>query len=159
MSQRGLLIALVVSLAVNLFAVGAVVGALLLGPRIHDAGFRRGPPFWMAAQALPAERREAYHRALMGEADEVRDTMRAARRARREAWRTLGEPGYTPAATAARLQQARDLEMQARTQVERKILDFAATLPPAERAELAKGLEKSGPGMRMRTRHGPPPPP
>jgi uncharacterized membrane protein len=48
--------------------------------------------------------------------------------------------------------------MQARTQVERKILDFAVTLPPAERAELAKGLEKSGPGMRMR-RRGPPPPP
>jgi len=156
MSRRALLVALIVSAAVNLFAVGAVVGAFILGPRFHDAGpmMRRGPPLWAAAAELPPERRAAYRQALMGEGDAVRASLRAARRARQETWLSLGGPEFDPKAAAARLEHARDLEMQARGAVERRVLDFAATLPPAERAALAKGLARSGPGRRG---HGPPP--
>jgi uncharacterized membrane protein len=146
MGRRGLLIALIVSLAVNLFAVGAVVGALFLGPRMHMAV--RGPPFWTAAAELPPARRDAYRRMLRGDAGEVREAMRDARRARRDAWRSIGESDFRPQETAARLDHARRLEMQARSVVERRILDFAVTLPPDERAVLAEGLAKSGPRMR-----------
>lgn len=149
MNRRGLLIALIVSLAVNLFAIGAVVGAIVLGPRLHGPGVRPGgPPFWSAAAELPPERRAAYRQALMGEAGEVRDAMRAARQARREAWLSLGDPAFSPGDATARLERARTLEMQARSAVERRIVDFAVTLSPEERARLAKGLAKSGPGRR-----------
>jgi uncharacterized membrane protein len=154
MGRRGLLIALIVSVAVNLFAVGAVVGALVLGPRMHMVV--RGPPFWTAAAELPPARREAYRKMLRSDAGEVREAMREARRARRDAWRSLGEPDSQPSAVAARLDHARQLEMRARSMVERRILDFAATLPPEERAILAEGLAKSGPRFR---REGRPPGP
>jgi uncharacterized membrane protein len=148
MSRRGLLIALVASLAINLFAIGAVVGAIVLGPRIHGPAMRGGggPPFWSAAAELPPERRAAYRRALLGEAGEVRAALRAARHARREAWLSLGDPTFAPQEATVRLERARVLEMQARSVVERRIVDFAATLSPQERAHLAKGLARSRPG-------------
>jgi uncharacterized membrane protein len=154
MGRRGLLIGLIVSLAVNLFVIGAVVGAFVLGPRLHMVT-RGGPPFWTAAAELPPERRAAYRRALRGDADEVREAMRDARRARREAWRSVGDAEFTPEAATARLDKARALEMQARSTIERRIVDFAVTLSPGERALLAEGLAKSGPRLRH---EGRPPP-
>ncbi|HEY3695578.1 periplasmic heavy metal sensor [Phenylobacterium sp.] len=150
MGRRGLLIVLIVSLAVNLFVIGATVGVFALGARMHllRAGLRPAGPLWAAAADLSPERQQAFHQALRGEAGEVGGKLRAARQARRDAWLSLRSEPFDQAAAAAALDRARALEMQARGGVERRIIDFAAGLTPEERARLAERLARWGPGRR-----------
>jgi len=165
MSRRALLISLIVSVAVNLFVIGAVVGALAIGSRMHQGrpgGFRAAGPLWGAAEGLSPERQDAYRAALRGEAGVVGGKLRAARQARREAWLSLNEEHFDPKVAVVALDRARALEFEARGDVERRIVNFAATLTPAERARLAEGLARAGPGPRHRDRpppgpEGPPP--
>ena len=150
-SQRTLTVALVASVALNLFVIGAVVGGVVVGHRVREAA--QGPerprqPLWRAADALPPERQRAYRQLLRAEAGGVGGQMREARQARRDAWADLGAQPLDGPAISRRLAEARALEMTARGGVEDRIVAFAATLPPAERAELAKGLTRSGPGGR-----------
>jgi uncharacterized membrane protein len=157
MGRRTLWIGLVVSLAVNLFLIGAVVGGLVIGSRLHAGrpGLRPGPPLWAAADSLSPERQGAYRQALHGEAGDVRGKMREARMVRRQAWLGLRADPFDAKATVSGLDHARALELDARGAVERRIVDFAVTLTPAERAQLADGLARAGPGPRG-GRRGPP---
>lgn len=151
MSRKTLAILLFVSLALNVFMVGAVVGGLVVGQKFRadrPAMARGGQPLWAAANTLPPEQRRAYRKLLRGEAGEVRDGMREARAARAQAWRQLGAEPFDPAATRASLGVARAREAQVRADVEGRIVDFAAGLPSAERARLAQGLADSQPSRR-----------
>lgn len=147
-SQRTLTLALVASVALNLFVIGAVVGVMVLGHRVREAHGANRPrqPLWSAADTLPPEHQRAYRQLLRGEAGRVGGQMRQARQARREAWDDLGGEPLDGRAISRRLKEARALEMTARGGVEDRIVAFAATLPSAERAELARGLARSGPG-------------
>lgn len=150
MSPRALTIALLASLAINLFAVGAAVGVFVAG---RNAPPMRGQPLgpaalWRAGDALPPDQRQAYRDLLRAQSLEVRQEVRQSRRARREAFEALGEDRVDPAAIRSRLDEARRLEMQARGQVEGALVDFAARLPPPERADLALGLTNFAPGPR-----------
>ena len=160
MSKRSLVISLVVSVALNLFGLGAVVGGFAIAHRLHGMGppphSTMGPgPLWAAADGLPPVHRDAYRKALHEQAQGLVDQVRAAREARREAWKSLRAEPLNPAAVTASLAKARDLEMRARVGVEQTIVNFAAALPPAERAQLSEALAKSGSNMRMEIRHRP----
>ncbi|WP_304164084.1 periplasmic heavy metal sensor [Phenylobacterium aquaticum] len=166
MSPRNLTLALFLSLAVNLFVIGAVVGMFLIGHRLHGVAEapRRPQPLWAAADELPTEHRDAYRQLLQGQAMGVGLQIRQARKARRDAFAALGQEPLDPTGVSKRLADARTLEVQARGEVESRIVDFAASLPPAERAELAHGLVQSAPGpmmgmRRMRPMGEEPPPP
>lgn len=157
MRQRTVFILLFVSLAVNLFMVGALVGALVLGARVHAFMGRGprfgGPPMAAAARALPPEQAQAFHQMLRDEAAAVGPKMRQARQLRREALgRLAGEP-LDPQPILRDLDSARTLEAQARGDVDHRIVDFAARLPADQRARLGQALAqpRRGPG-------GPPPP-
>lgn len=156
MSRRTLAIILFVSLAVNVFLVGAAVGGLVVGQRFRPerpAMARNGPPLWAAASQLAPEQRRAYRQLLRGEAGEVRDGMRAAHEARTRAWRGLAAEPFDPDAAKRDLNAARSRETQIRAGVDGRIVDFAAKLPPADRAALAEGLAQAhqaqGQGRRM----------
>lgn len=155
MSRRALIVALVVSVAMNLFLVGVIAGALRFAGPMHGPGLRPPGPLWAAADGLSPERRRAYRQALRGEVGGVGGKLFEARRARRAAWLSLSAEGFDPAAVAAALQRARTLEFAARGDVEGRVVAFAATLTPAERAILAKGLARARPGRRPGL--GPPP--
>lgn len=156
MSRKTLLVVLFVSLAVNLFVIGAVAGGLVVGGRLHEvrAQGRPGPALWMAGDALPPGERRAYRRLLREEGLAMRPALRQARELRREAWGRMGQEPFDAAAARADLERARRLEIEARGRVEARILDFAGTLPAAERASLAEGLARARGGrgreaMRM----------
>ncbi|WP_340646834.1 periplasmic heavy metal sensor [Phenylobacterium sp.] len=154
-SQRTLTLALIASVALNLFVIGTVVGGILVAQRFRDAApaaNRPRQPLWTAADALPPEHRRAYRQLLRGEAGGVGGQMRQARQARREAWTGLGADPLDGPAISKRLSEARSLEMTARGGVEDRIVTFAATLPPKERAELAKGLARGGQSGEHRPR-------
>ena len=156
MSRKSLLIVLFVSLALNLFLVGALAGGLVVGQRLraeHPPMMSRGgpQPLWRAGDALPPPQARAYRGALNGEGQEMREAMRAARSARQEAWRSMAAEPFDPVAAKQRLAAIRAQEADARGQVEEGIVDFAAGLSPADRAILAKGLTE------QRQNHRPPP--
>ena len=160
MSPRALTIALIASLALNLFIIGTVVGGVLVGAKLRaetpaGAAGRPRQPLWTAADALPPEQRRAYRHLLRGRAQHVGAQMRESRFARREAWLSMAAEPFNANATAQQLALARTLETTARGGVEDRIVAFAATLPPAERAILAEGLARSSPGAGPRAMRGP----
>jgi uncharacterized membrane protein len=137
-SRRTLLILLFVSLALNLFVLGAVAGATFLPQLFHP--HRPPAPFMAAGRALSPAQAEAYREALSSQAMAVRGDLREARRLRRDAWLRLGAEPMDAAAITAELDKARGLEGDARAAVDRRILDFASRLPAADRAKLGQAL-------------------
>lgn len=153
MSRKALFAMLFVSLAVNLFLVGALAGGLVVGQRFRGErppmASRPVQPLWRAGDALPPDQAQAYRKALREEAPGMREAMRAARTARQDAWRAIGQDPFDPTVTKRRLAEIRAEEASARGQIDNNVVDFAASLSPADRAALARGLTE-------RPRGGPP---
>lgn len=148
MFQKPRPILLVVSLALNLFLIGTVVGGLVVGQRLRTMRpppERGGPALWVAARELSPEHRAAYREVLRGEGGEVRMKLRAARESRAEAWQSLGREPFDAAEVRKRLAAARTQDAQAREALEDRMVAFAATLSADERAKLAEGLARPGP--------------
>jgi uncharacterized membrane protein len=147
MSRRGLLIAFVVSLAVNLFVLGGLVGAILMGfMRPHGPPPVSGPPHLAAigAELAPAHR-EAWVTTVKQTAQSSGPKLRQAREYRRQAWQALVNDPVDPQAAIAALDQSRTLEFQARGEMDRAVVGFAATLPADERRKLGDALMRAHP--------------
>jgi uncharacterized membrane protein len=158
-SRRTLIILLFVSLALNLFIVGAIAGGFVFGERFHHRRppqFRGGPPMFAAGASLPDAERGPFLDALRSATDDAKPKIDQARALRRDAWLKLGGDSVDAKGIDASLDQARALEGQARADVEHKIVDFAAHLPAAERGPLSQALAHPMP-HRGGPRRGPPP--
>ena len=160
MTPRRTTLALLASLALNLFLGGILVGGVVIAHRLHGPMMIHHPgphPLWAAADGLDPADRQAFHHLLHDQAETVGRQIQAAHRAHQAAWAKLNAEPFDPAGTARGLAEARALEMQARGGVEQRVIDFAATLPPAKRALLAAGLAKSAAHpVMVQIRHGPP---
>jgi len=106
------------------------------------AGVAPRPPLISAGDVLSPESRQAFRRALNAANRRNRPIVQQARAERLAALAALGAPGYDPAEVGRRLEMARDLDQQARANVEAALAAFTATLSPQERAALADGLTK-----------------
>lgn len=147
MSGRKLVIALLVSLAVNLFLVGLGVGAWALGPRLmqptpvvtQGAG-RPALPLWAVARSLSPQYRPAFNIVLRKALLDTVGDIREARAIKRRAFDAMAADDFDPIKTTADLDSARALEFGARQRVEHDVLIYAATLPLEERANLAEAM-------------------
>lgn len=129
---------LALSLVLNVFLVGVVVGGYLWvqnGDRPIAAGALR-----IAGSELPAEEGKAMRRAM-------RQTRRAQSVATHESWEArrevaglLREPRPDRAAILALLSRARAADMVVRGAVEQRAVDFAIALPGADRNKLAQAM-------------------
>lgn len=147
MNGGKLLIALLASLAVNLFLVGLGIGAWALGPRlmqpapvvVQGAG-RPALPLWAVGRSLSPQYRPAFNavlrKALLGTVGDIRK----ARALKREAFDTLAGDDFDAAKANADLDSARTLEFGARQRVEHDVMVYAATLPAEERANLSEAM-------------------
>ncbi|MCF8504241.1 MAG: periplasmic heavy metal sensor [Caulobacter sp.] len=147
MTQRRLTIALLVSLALNLFLVGLGVGAWALGPRLMQPspvvvqGPGRAPlPFWASARALSPQYRPAFSAMLRGALADTVGDIREARKIKRQAFDAMSSGDFDAGRVTAELDRARTLEFGARARLERDMLAFSATLPLEERANLAEAM-------------------
>lgn len=151
MSRRGLVITLIVSLAVNLFVLGGLAGAALMGLPLHRPPPQSGPPRLAAlGAALTPEQRQAWQATIRQSAQNAGPKLRQARLLRGQAWRAMSADTVDTQAVLAALSQSRGLEFQARSEMDRAVVGFTATLPADERRKLSEALS--------RDRHGGPPP-
>ncbi|MBI1405863.1 MAG: periplasmic heavy metal sensor [Caulobacter sp.] len=169
MKPRGLIIALLASLALNLFLGGLIVGGAVVARRVADLAPAAAPqgrlPLWRAGDELPVLKRRAFRQMFRKAAVSSQEELRASRRIRREAIAALDSPDFNAEAVIARMEEARQTDGRARGGVEAEIMRFAATLTPQERSLLADGLRRAMAGQlrdpppRGQPRRGRPPEP
>jgi uncharacterized membrane protein len=155
--SRGWKIALAVSLALNLFVLGAAGGVLYRdaqGPPGRFGG--RGGPLGRAVEGLSGDQRAAFRQMLHDQVEAARPLIQDARRSRRQAFDLLSAPTFDRAAAGQAMAQARNDEGRIRAAMENAVLDFAARLSPQQRASMAEAIRKAAP---VRWGGGPPPRP
>lgn len=146
-SPRWMKILLVVSLALNLLAIGFAVAHVVTGPRFVSAG-----PAASLADArkllwsLPRDRRRALREEFISlHEDEFRAKRREWRTARRDLGRVLARSDATDAEIADAFRTLGEAEARAALRWREVLTDMALRLSPIERSELAR---------KLRRRHG-----
>lgn len=142
-------IALLMSVILNLFLVGALVAGVISlrsGARMINAGSLR-----IAGAELPAAERRPFRVALRQARRAMRPVLLDARAAKVEAAKLLRQPKFDQAAMVDALDRARAADMAVRSAVERRAVVYAATLPPNDRAKLADAMQRRAEKARPAT--------
>jgi uncharacterized membrane protein len=142
-------IVLMLSVTANIFVASAIAGGSYMwvhGNQAFGVGanWRRD-----AGVALPPQEREGYRQMIRQTMRDAQPIFGRAAEGRREAARLFVQPQFDAAAANAALAQARAADVQLRTQLEERIVGFAAKLSFEDRRILAEGLSP-GP-LRHRT--------
>jgi len=155
MTDRGLKIALGVSVALNIFIVGAAAGGLIMGVRGLDSRSHRDrPPVIQMIQSLDEADRAAAEQTLRETGLAARGDFDAARRYRSEAITLAGAEAFDRAAVEGALARSREAEGQGRVRLEGSLLDLMERLDQPDRQRLAPGLARRGrDGGRSRGGH------
>jgi uncharacterized membrane protein len=155
--RRWLFLGLIVSVALNLFLIGAAAGILSMGAHLaQQRPARPGPgggQLWRASRALPPEQARAFRQALRAEALAARPLADAGRRARERAWLTGTGDRFDAATTKTALAAARAADMRTRQRLEEAVVDIAGALPPEQRRAVFRALA----APPRFNRRGPPP--
>jgi uncharacterized membrane protein len=146
-TSRGIHIALLASLLGNVFACGAIGGGLWMldRQRSPQPNSVQGRPIRSAGQALPPADRLRFEEKIRQVLLDGRDLQRTAVSSRRNAAALFTQRNFDKAAVSNLLEQARMANVTLQSQIDNAAIDFAATLPVDERANLALGLERGGP--------------
>jgi uncharacterized membrane protein len=155
MSERSRFIVLAISLALNVFIVGAALGGAYMW---HASG--HFPPgtasrggLGVAANALPAEERKIFRQMLMQARKEAASDIAAARSGRLKLAQLMMAEPFNRQAVDAQLDSIRQSDMALRAGVEKAVIDFAETLTPADRQNFVDGLRGHGAMLRgLKTR-------
>lgn len=147
---KGWKIAIGVSLALNLFLIGSMVGVMVTGLRAfgdrEDVQRGRRPGSIGAAfQALPEDRRQAFREVMRAQALAAGPDFRAAGEARREAMQLMSAPTYDAAAVSSALQRAREADGRARASIDTTLAQRLSQFSQSERQLFARGMMR-GPG-------------
>ena len=136
--------ALFVSLALNVFVMGAFVGLHMAGgkPQGPPPDLRPRNPVAAATRTLSPEQQAAWRAQMPEFAQTFGPKVREARRLSRETMRSFGDEPFDAEAKLAALRQARALEQESRVEMDRRLVTFAATLPPADRARFGEALAR-----------------
>ena len=136
--------ALFVSLALNVFVVGAFVGLHLAGgrPAAPPADLRPRNPVAAAVRTLDPEQQAAWRAQMPAFAQSFGPKVREARQLTRQTMLSFGDEPFDADAKLAALKQARGLEQEGRAEMDRRLVTFAATLPAADRAKFGQTLAR-----------------
>ncbi len=143
MSGRTMKHALVASLVLNFFLLGATASAWYWRSA-PPASQRTEQGLAAAAQQLEPATRQAFRQALADARAEVRADSRAAREARERLAGLLEAPDLDRQAIDGTLDATRAADLKVRARTERAVIDFAERLDPQSRAKLVEGLASRG---------------
>ena len=149
MNERGWKLILVGSVVLNVFMLGAIGGGAYQWFSTHRGLHVAGMPAQHAALRFAADeltdaRQREFAAALKAARKDGRDFAREGRDGRITVLDLLAAPQLDRAAIDAALDRTRAADTALRGQVERSVVDFAATLTPDERAKFVDGLRRSG---------------
>lgn len=149
MSERNWKFVLVGSVVLNVFMLGAIGGGAYQWFSTHrDLRAAGGPAprtaLRFAADELPDARQREFAAALKAARTDGRDFAREGRDGRITVLDLLAAPQLDRTAIDAALERTRAADSALRAQVERSVVDFAATLTPDERVKFVDGLRRSG---------------
>ncbi|MDF3835734.1 periplasmic heavy metal sensor [Cupriavidus basilensis] len=138
-------VVLAISVLLNVFLLGAIGGG---GYRWYAAERTaavqpRGLRF--AADGLDAGQRRQFLQGLRAARRAVAPEVDAAREGRHQVEQLLRQPQFEREALVAALARTREADAAVRSRIEQSVVDFAATLSPAERQQLADALVQRGP--------------
>lgn len=137
---------LAVSAVANLFLLCVIAGGAWRlwsapPPAVAGEGSQsRGLRY--AADALGAEQRRAFLVGLRKARDEVAPAIEEAQAGRQQVLGLIAAPSLDRAAIQSTLARTREADTAVRARVEASVVDFAATLAPADRAVFAAGLAR-----------------
>jgi uncharacterized membrane protein len=147
-NNRALILALIVSATLNVFAVAAGVTVLIARDKVEQrVEAQNRPPRGgnsprQLINRLDESQRERVHDALRASALAARPDFEEARRARREAVALASAPTYEPTQVKALLDQSRAAEMRGRARLEADVLTVLPTLDVEDRQILAQILSR-----------------
>ncbi|MFQ5562978.1 MAG: periplasmic heavy metal sensor [Parvularculaceae bacterium] len=156
---RGVTIALLVSLALNIFAVGFIggrfVGDRTAPPPPHERMRSAGPAaFWSGGEGLPPEDRDAFIAVFREHHEELRTLNEDIHRARLAFSAALGAPQWDRAAVERAHSELKAAEARRDSLMSVLFLDAMETLPAEQRRILAERSERSHHRKRkLRRRH------
>ena len=148
MNRSVLLGALFVSLIVNAFVAGALVGSRLKPERFDRPSMVQSPerrdrnPITAAIRTLSPEAQATWRAQASAFFEANGPGLRETRRVSQAAIRGLATDPFDAAIATAEFERARDLERRARLAMDRRLVTFAATLSPADRDSLAQALAR-----------------
>jgi uncharacterized membrane protein len=160
MRPRTLAILLGLSLVLNVFVIGGVVGLFVgqtFGPPSTSAP--RPNPMMAAADRLNPVDRDTFRALMQDEVQREGPTALDARQQRRQAAELLLAPSFDRAAAGAALDRARADDIEVRRAVENAMLDFAAKLDQHDRTVLSAGLARAPRWLARRAEAPAAPPP
>ncbi len=151
MSDRALRIGLIVSIILNVFLVGGVVGGLAfwrLNPQVHASAAPANAPqqrraLRFAADQLSTQQQRAFRQALRQARMDTLPNLRESQAQRRELVGLIGAETFDRSAVMSALSRARSADAAVRARLETAIVDYAAGLSPADRAVFVQGLARS----------------
>lgn len=117
-------VALMVSIGLNVFALGAFAAWKHMGPARYGAGIERGMDRETARQA-----REYFRAAFKEHREDIREAGKAIREARRRAGETMRAPTLNEAALAADLDALHEANGRAQRVFERVLIEAARAMP------------------------------
>ena len=161
---RGLIIVLVISLALNVFAVGFYSGRVISGdgPPPHKMDKPGRPDHPMAllsfARELPPEIRREFRGKIREQLPSLRENHGEVVKIRMELANLLSEEEYDRDAVAAKFVEMNAIQDSQRAAFNEAFLDALETLPPEERRRMIeRAMEREankGPRKRRRFREG-----
>jgi len=136
-------IALAVSLALNVFILGAAAGAWFwrsapMPAQQPDQGLAS------AAQAMEPAQRQAFRQALAKARQDAQPDSQAARDARNKLAQLLNQTNLDRNTIDATLETTRAADTRVRARIETAVVDFVEGLDPKSRAVLIDGLAARG---------------
>ncbi|HUO94389.1 MAG TPA: periplasmic heavy metal sensor [Rhizomicrobium sp.] len=138
-----LAVALAVSVLLNLFFAGVIVG------RITFPGFWPGNPGALIPRdeirALPEAERHAFSQVIRSRQPEIRSLRERVRQAKRAAEEAIGAPRYDKQLLETRLAAVRQAQLALGEAQHGAVIEALGTLSPASRAAIAHHAEENTP--------------
>jgi uncharacterized membrane protein len=145
MNSRSVRVLVIVSVLLNVFLIGGIVGG---GYRWvaaqRSVAAQQARPLRSAANGLSQERQQQFVDDLRQARRDGRMLAQDSREGRLDVAQALAAPQFDPAAVDAALARTRNADMALRIRVEQTIATFAASLSPEERVIFADGLKHDG---------------
>lgn len=156
MNKRILMIALAVSLALNLFAAAAAMTVYVNRTTVEERIEKSRPdrvriPAMEVVETLDEAKRDAVRATLREAALAARPDFQEARQARRQAIALAEAETFDATAVSALLEQSRASELRGRARLEGEAVRVLSELNAEERARMSVVLMRHGPRHRQRS--------